>query len=91
MNRSSRAPPATQLGDPNLKATIHFYGFWPFSVNIAGFTRCNAEVEQDLANTFERTHNSLVANGIPVILGEYLLLSLDYTRPGIIQQGEVLK
>jgi aryl-phospho-beta-D-glucosidase BglC (GH1 family) len=81
----------TQLRDPNLVATIHFYGFWPFSVNIAGFTRYNAEVEQDLVGTFERAYNTLVANGIPVILGEYLLLSLDYTRPGIIEQGEVLK
>ncbi|HEX6685038.1 MAG TPA: cellulase family glycosylhydrolase [Candidatus Limnocylindrales bacterium] len=81
----------TQLNDRNLVATIHFYGFWPFSVNNSGFTRYNAEVEQDLVGTFERAYNSLVANGIPVILGEYLLLSLDYTRPGIIQQGEVLK
>ena len=80
-----------QLNDPNLIATIHFYGFWPFSVNVAGFTRYNAEVEQDLVGTFERTRNTLVANGIPVILGEYLLLSLDYTRPGILQPGEVLK
>ncbi len=80
-----------QLNDRNLAATIHFYGFWPFSVNNSGFTRYNAEVEQDLVGTFERAFNSLVSNGIPVILGEYLLLSLDYTRPGIIQQGEVLK
>jgi endoglucanase len=80
-----------QLNDRNLVATIHFYGFWPFSVNNSGFTRYNAEVEQDLVGTFERAFNSLVNNGIPVILGEYLLLSLDYTRPGIIQQGEVLK
>ncbi|WP_203913757.1 cellulase family glycosylhydrolase [Rhizocola hellebori] len=80
-----------QLNDRNLAATIHFYGFWPFSVNNSGFTRYNAEVEQDLVGTFERAANTLVANGIPVILGEYLLLSLDYTRPGIIEQGEVLK
>ncbi len=80
-----------QLNDRNLAATIHFYGFWPFSVNNSGFTRYNAEVEQDLVGTFDRAFNSLVANGIPVILGEYLLLSLDYTRPGIIEQGEVLK
>jgi endoglucanase len=80
-----------QLNDRNLAATIHFYGFWPFSVNNSGFIRYTAEVEQDLVGTFERAYNSLVSNGIPVILGEYLLLSLDYTRPGIIQQGEVLK
>ena len=26
------------LNDPNLVATVHYYGYWPFSVNIAGGT-----------------------------------------------------
>src|SRR6185295_18307445 len=29
----------TELNDPNLIATVHDYGFWPFSVNIAGVTK----------------------------------------------------
>ena len=37
----------TQLRDPNLVATIHFYGFWPFSVNIAGFTRVAQRVPNE--------------------------------------------
>jgi len=81
----------TQLRDPNLAATIHFYGFWPFSANVAGYTRFDATVEQDLIGTFERAYNTFVAAGIPVILGEYGLLSFDYTRPGILERGEVLK
>ena len=28
----------TKLNDTNLIATVHYYGFWPFSVNIAGYT-----------------------------------------------------
>ena len=32
------------LNDSNLIATVHFYGFWPFSVNIAGYTRFDAEL-----------------------------------------------
>ena len=28
----------TALNDPNLIATVHYYGYWPFSVNIAGGT-----------------------------------------------------
>jgi endoglucanase len=64
---------------------------WPFSVNLAGYTRFNEEVEADLAGTFERVNNSFVDNGIPVILGEYGLFSIDYTRPDILQDGEVLK
>jgi len=80
-----------RLDDPDLAATVHFYGFWPFSVNVAGHTRYNAEVEEDLTDTFDRVHAAFVARGIPVVLGEYGLLGIDYTRPGILQRGEVLK
>ncbi|MFE2756030.1 cellulase family glycosylhydrolase [Actinosynnema sp. NPDC059335] len=80
-----------RLRDPNIAATVHFYGFWPFSVNIAGFTRFNAEVEQDLVGTFDRVRDSFVARGIPVIIGEWALLNYDHTRPGVIERGEFLK
>jgi aryl-phospho-beta-D-glucosidase BglC (GH1 family) len=79
------------LDDPMIAATIHFYGFWPFSVNIAGYTHYDAEVEADLVGTFQRAHDTFVANGIPVLVGEWALLSYDYTRPGIHQRGELLK
>ncbi|MFI5841837.1 cellulase family glycosylhydrolase [Catenuloplanes sp. NPDC051500] len=79
------------LDDPNLAATVHFYGYWPFSVNIAGGTRYDATVEQDLIGTFDRVRTSLVDRGIPVIIGEWALLSWDHTRPGIIERGEFLK
>jgi endoglucanase len=79
------------LRDPNLAATVHFYGFWPFSVNIAGFTRYNAEVEADLVGTFDRVFNTFVARGIPVIMGEWALLNYDHNRPGVIERGEFLK
>lgn len=78
------------LGDPNLIATVHYYGFWPFSVNIAGFTRFNEETKNDIVQTFDRVYNSLVAKGIPVILGEYGLLGFD-KNTGTIEQGEKLK
>lgn len=80
-----------ELDDPNLAATVHFYGFWPFSVNIAGGTRYNAEVEQDLISTFDRVHDSFVERGIPVIVGEWALLNWDHNRPGVIERGEFLK
>jgi len=80
-----------QLGDPNLAATVHFYGWWPFSVNIAGGTRYNADVEQDLTGTFDRVRDTFVARGIPVIVGEWALLSWDHNRPGVIERGEFLK
>ncbi|QSB16730.1 cellulase family glycosylhydrolase [Natronosporangium hydrolyticum] len=80
-----------QLDDANLVATVHFYGWWPFSVNIAGGTHYDATVEQDLIDTFDRVHDTFVANDIPVIIGEWALLNWDHTRPGVIQRGEFLK
>ncbi|WP_238010638.1 cellulase family glycosylhydrolase [Dactylosporangium sp. AC04546] len=79
-----------QLGDPNLIATVHFYGYWPFSVNIAGGTRFDSAVEQDLVGQFDRVANAFVSRGIPVIIGEYGLLGFD-RHTGTIEQGEKLK
>ncbi|WP_416147351.1 cellulase family glycosylhydrolase [Salipaludibacillus sp. HK11] len=78
------------LDDPNVISTVHFYGFWPFSVNVAGFTTFDQETKQDIIDTFDRVHDKFVANGIPVVLGEFGLLGFD-TNTGVIQQGEKLK
>ncbi|THV26430.1 cellulase family glycosylhydrolase [Glycomyces paridis] len=78
------------LDDPNIAATIHYYGFWPFSVNIAGYTKFNDEVKADLEGYFDRAYNEFVANGIPVLVGEYGLLGFD-AHTGTIEQGEKLK
>ncbi|GAA1692095.1 hypothetical protein GCM10009830_44790 [Glycomyces endophyticus] len=79
------------LDDPMVAATIHFYGFWPFSVNIAGFTSYDAEVEADLVGTFQRVHDTFVDAGVPVIMGEWAVLNYDHNRPGVHQSGELLK
>ncbi|MET9504175.1 cellulase family glycosylhydrolase [Streptomyces sp. NPDC006622] len=81
------------LNDPNLVATVHYYSFWPFSVNIAGYTQFNAEVQKYLTDTFARMHDTFIAKGIPVYLGEYGLLSYpDYTKTAdIVERGEALK
>jgi endoglucanase len=80
----------SQLGDPNLIATFHFYGYWPFSVNVAGGTRFDATVQNDLTAAFDRMYNAFITRNIPVILGEYGLLGFD-RHTGTIQQGEKLK
>ncbi|WP_255657972.1 cellulase family glycosylhydrolase [Actinoplanes sp. L3-i22] len=80
----------TALHDPNLIATVHYYGYWPFSVNIAGGYRFDATAQQDLLGTFQRVHDTFVAHGIPVIIGEYGLLGFDRST-GTIEQGEKLK
>jgi len=78
------------LNDDNIIATIHYYGFWPFSVNIAGVTTFNQEVRNDIIQTFDRAYNTFVAKGIPVIVGEFGLLGFDKSL-GTIQHGEMLK
>ena len=78
------------LNDPNLVATVHYYGFWPFSVNIAGFTRFDAQVQQDVTDSFDRVYNAFVTRNIPVVIGEYGLLGFD-RHTGTIEQGEKLK
>ncbi|RAG80908.1 cellulase [Streptacidiphilus pinicola] len=77
------------LHDPNLVATVHYYGFWPFSVNIAGFTTFNAQTQQDLTDAFNRMRDIFTSKGIPVYLGEYGLLSEP--NSGIVERGEMLK
>lgn len=80
------------LRDGNLVATVHYYGYWPFSVNIAGGTRYDATAQKDMTDAFARMRDLFVARGVPVYLGEYGLLSYpDYTRPDAVNRGEALK
>jgi hypothetical protein len=79
------------LDDDMVAATIHYYGFWPFTVNIAGFTTYNEQVQQDLADYFQRAHDTLVANGIPVIVGEWAVFNYSHWAPERIEYGEMLK
>jgi aryl-phospho-beta-D-glucosidase BglC (GH1 family) len=80
----------TALGDSNLIATVHYYGYWPFSVNIAGGTHFDATAQKDVTDSFDRVYNAFVSKGIPVIVGEYGLLGFD-RNTGTIEQGEKLK
>jgi endoglucanase len=78
------------LADDNIAATIHFYGYWPFSTNIAGTTTFDATTQKDLTDQFDRAYDSFVSQGIPVIIGEYGLLGFDKSTD-TIEQGEKLK
>ncbi|WP_199546030.1 cellulase family glycosylhydrolase [Streptomyces sp. N35] len=78
------------LNDPRLIATVHYYGYWPFSVNNAGVTRFDATVEANLTKTFTDINDTFVDQGIPVVMGEYGLLGFDH-GPGAVERGEMLK
>ncbi len=80
----------TELDDDNIIATVHYYGYWPFSVNIAGTTTFDDQTRADIESTFDRVYNMFVKEGIPVVIGEYGLLGFD-NDIGAIEYGEVLK
>jgi endoglucanase len=78
------------LNDANLAVTVHYYGYWPFSVNIAGTTTFDATTQKDLTDSLDRAATTFVAHGIPVIIGEFGLLGFD-KNTDTIEQGEKLK
>jgi endoglucanase len=79
----------TDLDDPNVAATIHFYGYWPFAVNLAGGTHFDQVVIDGIHDAFDNVYDAFVAKGIPVIIGEYSLLGGNVE--GKVERGEILK
>lgn len=80
----------TEINDPNLIATVHYYGYWPFSVNIAGETEFAGTSVSDVDGLVSRVKTTFVDNGIPVIIGEWGLLGFD-TALDTVEHGEILK
>ncbi|MBW5445160.1 cellulase family glycosylhydrolase [Cohnella sp. CFH 77786] len=80
----------TKLNDPNLIATVHYYGLWHFSVNIAGYTKFDQASIDHIVNQIDGVYNAFVSKGIPVIIGEYGLLGWD-SGEGVPEHGEMLK
>jgi endoglucanase len=80
------------LNDRQLVATVHYYSWYPFSVNIAGGTHYDDAAQDDLDDAFARMRDTFVARGIPVYLGEYGLLGYpDHNHPSRVERGEALK
>ncbi len=78
------------LNDPNLIATVHDYGYWPFSVNISGVTTFDGVARDWTTEGIDRVYDTLVSQGIPVVVGEFGLLSFAGFG-GAIERGEVIK
>ena len=76
----------TRLNDSNLMTTIHYYGYYPFSVNMGGGTKFDDQVRGYVDDAFDRVYSTFVAEGIPVIIGEWGVLS-----PENVERGELLK
>ena len=81
-----------KLKDRNLVATVHFYSWYPFSVNMAGGTHYDEAAQIDLNDAFARMRDTFVARGIPVYVGELGLLGYpDHNHPSRVERGEALK
>ena len=78
------------LHDSHLITSFHYYGFWPFGVNIAGYNTFDATSQQNLVDAFTLMHTEFVARGIPVYAGEVGLYN-DYVGNESIERGEGLK
>ncbi|WP_226667754.1 cellulase family glycosylhydrolase [Metabacillus litoralis] len=76
--------------DPYIISTVHYYGYWPFSVNIAGTSTFDEQTINHINENFNRIYDKFTSNGIPVVVGEFGLLGFDQNT-GTIQQGEKLK
>ncbi|MFD0152802.1 cellulase family glycosylhydrolase [Streptomyces sp. NPDC127132] len=82
----------TSLNDRQLMAQVHYYSWYPFSVNIAGGTHYDAVAQKGLEDSFAAMHRTFVAKGIPVYIGEYGLLEYpNHFQPSRIERGEALK
>ena len=57
------------LHDPRLIASVHYYGFWPFAVNIAGDTRLGAAAQQDLDDRLRPVAQRVRRQGHPRLRG----------------------
>ncbi|MFJ4206129.1 cellulase family glycosylhydrolase [Streptomyces sviceus] len=80
------------FNDSNLVVTVHYYGYYPFSVNVAGGTQFDATSQKDMSDHFARVRATFTSKGIPVYLGEYGLLAYpDSNHPSRIERGEALK
>ncbi|WP_339279619.1 cellulase family glycosylhydrolase [Paenibacillus sp. FSL W8-1187] len=79
-----------KMEDERLIATIHYYGYYPFSVNLGGATTFDERARRDLEETFDRVAATFSPAGIPVVLGEFGLLGFDKSLD-TVQQGEKLK
>ncbi|MGW0390456.1 cellulase family glycosylhydrolase [Streptomyces sp. NPDC003042] len=80
------------LNDRQLVATVHFYSWYPFSVNVAGGTLYDDVAQKHLEDSFAGMHRTFVAKGIPLYLGEYGLLDWpNHFSPSRVERGEALK
>lgn len=89
----------SDLNDPYVLATIHYYADWVYSANL-GRTNFDEDVFPDCPGYTPRTaidefadrmDRHFTANGIGLVIGEYGLLAYDSSSEGALQTGEEAK
>ncbi|MEU9917360.1 cellulase family glycosylhydrolase [Streptomyces sp. NPDC051001] len=82
----------SSLNDRQLVAQVHFYSWYPFSVNVAGGTHYDDVAQKNLEDSFAAMHRTFVAKGVPLYIGEYGLLEYpNHFHPSRVERGEALK
>lgn len=75
--------------DPHMIGSVHYYGHYPFGVNI-GYPRFDQAVLDDIDRVMKVLDEGLSQHGIPVVIGEYGLLGFDIDIQSV-NHGEILK
>jgi len=80
----------TKIGDARLLAGVHYYGAYPFSVNVGGFTKLDEKTLEHMESFIERAEATFIKRGVPLVVTEFGLLGFDWGISSI-QRGEMLK
>jgi len=80
----------TKQGDARLLAGIHYYGAYPFSVNVGGFTKLDEKTLEHMNSFIERVEATFIKRGVPVVVTEFGLLGFGWGISSV-QRGETLK
>ena len=87
----TRCPPPSRPERPELVATIHYYGYWPFSMNIAGGTTVRRHHAEGPHRRLRPRRRHLRGQGHPGHRRRVRPARLRHGTPAPIEQGEKLK
>lgn len=80
-----------EKADPNLVASVHYYGQWEFSVNAANRISFSSEVIKHMDGAMALLDRYFTKQGMYVVCTEFGLYGHTSNTSGAINHGEVLK
>lgn len=80
-----------EKADPNVVASVHYYGQWEFSVNAANGVSFSTEVIKHMDGAMELLNKYFITQGMYVVCTEFGLYGHTSNTAGAINHGEALK